>query len=117
MCGIFTLINYTRTVSTGSITTDEITDVFNKGVNRGPESSVIQFKDTGDGRLTFPSDPTVLRVCIYSVHLCRSDWCLQRTCPDNIYRTAGVGSEQTTGSSHSSILQSLLCQVSCTKVP
>ena len=45
MCGIFTLINYTRTVSTGSITTDEITDVFNKGVNRGPESSVIQFKD------------------------------------------------------------------------
>lgn len=46
MCGIFTLINYTRTVSSGTIDTNKIIEIFNKGVNRGPESSVIQFKDT-----------------------------------------------------------------------
>lgn len=46
MCGIFALLNYTNANAKSIIDQDIVTNSFNKGVNRGPESSTIIFNES-----------------------------------------------------------------------
>jgi len=46
MCGIFALLNYTNANANEKLNENLITDNFNKGVNRGPESSTIIFNES-----------------------------------------------------------------------
>jgi asparagine synthase (glutamine-hydrolysing) len=48
MCGIFALLNYSRSISTKALSREIITDDFNKGKNRGPENSIITFDESSN---------------------------------------------------------------------